>query len=127
SMVSLRRPLVYAGIYGRGLFQTLYQPPSSFLAYLPFTLEWNAAAALLLAYAVAAGGWAWLGVLPLLATWTCCLDAAVRARVDPRAKGVRGRLLIAVLTFLGPLLRCFERYRWWARGLSAAERVDGDQ
>jgi len=25
-----------------------------------------------------------------------------------------------VLTYLGPLLRCLERYRWWARGLAAA-------
>ena len=31
----------------------------------------------------------------------------------------RGRALIALLTYLGPLLRCLERYRWWARGLSA--------
>ncbi len=127
AMVSLRRPLVYAGVYGRGLFQTLYQPPSSFLAYLPFTLEWNVGAAIFLAFAVARGGWAWLGAAPALVTWASCLDAALRARVDAQAKGVRGRALIAVLTYLGPLLRCLERYRWWARGLSAAEPDDGDE
>jgi hypothetical protein len=43
--------------------------------------------------------------------------------VDARADDVRGRLLIAVLTYLGPLLRCVERYRWWVRGLSAAQPV----
>ena len=34
-------------------------------------------------------------------------------------------LLIGLLTYLGPLLRCLERYRWWARGLSQAEPVNG--
>ncbi len=53
SILSLARPVVYGGVYGRGLFQTLYQPPSSLLAHLPFTLEWNAVALGLLAYAIA--------------------------------------------------------------------------
>jgi len=126
ALLSLSRPIVYAGVYGRGLFQTLYQPPSSLLAHLPFTLEWNAVALILALHAAVRGGGAWIGVAPLLLTWIACLVAAFRARVDPRGAGVRGRLLIAVLTYLGPLLRCLERYRWWARGLSAAERVEVD-
>jgi len=43
------------------------------------------------------------------------------------ADGVRGRLLIAVLTYFGPLLRSLERYRWWVRGLTAAEPSDSDR
>jgi O-antigen biosynthesis protein len=117
--------VIYGGVFGRGLFQTLYQPPASFFGYLPFTFEWNATAALLLALALARGSWAWAGLaaLPLAVTWACCLGAALRARVDARADDVRGRLLIALLTYLGPLLRCVERYRWWVRSLSAAEPV----
>jgi len=127
SLFSLRRPVIYGGVFGRGLFQTLYQPPSSFLSYLPFTLEWSAAAAALMLYALVRGGWAWLGTAPLLLTWVGCLAAALRAPVDARADNLRGRLLIALLTFLGPLLRCLERYRWLARGVSAAEPVDWDR
>jgi hypothetical protein len=126
ALLSLRRPVVYGGVFGRGLFQTLYQPPSSILAYLPFTLEWNLIAAILLAYALARGGSAWLGAAPLLLTWAGCVGVALRARVDPRAGSPRGRLLIALLTYLGPLLRCLERYRWWTRGLSAIEAVAWD-
>src|SRR5213596_63 len=37
-----RRPIIYFGAFGRGLFQSMYEPPSSLLSYLPFTLEWNA-------------------------------------------------------------------------------------
>jgi O-antigen biosynthesis protein len=127
SLFSLRRPVIYGGVFGRGLFQTLYQPPSSILSYLPFTLEWNLVGAALLAYALVRGGWAWLGAAPLLLTWTCCLAVAFHARVDARAASLQGRLLIALLTYLGPLLRCLERYRWLARGVSAFEPINRDR
>jgi O-antigen biosynthesis protein len=125
SILSLARPVVYGGVYGRGLFQTLYQPPSSLIAHLPFTLEWNAVALGLLVYAIAHGGLAWLGAVPLALTWAACVGAALRAPVDARGTGVRGRAVIALLTYLGPLLRCLERYRWWARGLTQAEPANG--
>ena len=127
ALFSLRRPIIYGGVFGRGLFQTLYQPPSTVLSYLPFTLEWNLIGAVLLAYGAMRGGWAWLGAAPVALSWACCLWAAMRARVDPMADGVRGRLLIAVLTYFGPLLRSLERYRWWVRGLTAAEPSDSDR
>lgn len=127
SLFSLRRSVIYGGVFGRGLFQTLYQPPSSFVSYLPFTLEWSVVAAALLAYAFARGGRAWLGAAPLLLTWGCCLAGALGARVGARADNLRGRLLIAGLTYVGPLLRCLERYRWLARGLSAAEPITEDR
>jgi hypothetical protein len=73
------------------------------------------------------GGWGWLGAAPVALSWACCLWAAMRARVDPMADGLRGRLLIAVLTYFGPLLRSFERYRWWVRGLRAAEPSDSER
>ena len=37
-----RRPVIYWGTFGSGLFQTLYEAPSSLLRHLPTTLEWNA-------------------------------------------------------------------------------------
>ena len=46
SILSLARPVVYGGVYGRGLFQTLYQPPSSLPAPDVHT-RWNAVAGLL--------------------------------------------------------------------------------
>lgn len=124
SLLSLRRPVVYAGIFGRGLFQTLYQPPSGLAGFLPLTLEWNALAILLLAWAVAQGGMAWLGALPLALSLGVCLNAALRARLDRGANRLEGRLLVALLTYLGPLARGLERYRWMIRGLTGAVHVD---
>ena len=121
ALFSLRRPVIYGGVFGRGLFQTLYQPPSTVLSYLPFTLEWNLVGALLLAYGAVKGGWYWIGAAPVALSWACCVWAAMRARVDTLAGGLQGRLLISVLTYFGPLLRSLERYKWWVRGLTAAQ------
>ena len=43
SLLLSRRPVIYSGVFGRGLFQTLYEPPSSLTAFLPLTFEWSAA------------------------------------------------------------------------------------
>src|SRR6185295_2634756 len=56
-----RRPVIYSGTFGRGLFQTLYEPPSSLIAFLPMTLEWNIVAIVLLIAAFMVGGVMWLG------------------------------------------------------------------
>jgi len=43
--------------------------------------------------------------------------------VDPRFRGVRARLLVALLVYLGPLVRSVARYRWRIRGMSGVEPI----
>ena len=38
SLLVSRKPLIYSGVFGRGLFQTMYEPPSSLTAVLPLSL-----------------------------------------------------------------------------------------
>lgn len=118
------RPVIYHGTFGRGLFQTLYEPPSSLLAYLPFTLEWNLLGAVLLCGAVVAGRYELLAATPLLVTWTSALARAWRARVDPRFDHWRGRLLIALLIYLGPLVRSMQRYVYRVQGHNNAHQIE---
>ncbi|MEW6296775.1 MAG: glycosyltransferase [Thermodesulfobacteriota bacterium] len=118
-----RRPVIYSGAFGRGLFQTLYEPPSSLMAFLPLTLEWNLVAVLLFIAALLGGGYLWVGTVPLLMSVWWCATSAARARIDPRFNGIRARLLIALLVYLGPLVRSFERYRWRIRGLTDVEPI----
>jgi len=47
----------------------------------------------------------------------------MRARIEPRYDDWRGRLLVAALIYLGPLLRSYERYRWRIKGLTDVERI----
>jgi glycosyltransferase involved in cell wall biosynthesis len=121
--LSSRRPVIYSGTFGRGLFQTLYEPPSSLFAFLPFTLEWNVVAALLLIAAVAAGKYLVLAALPLAVTLVSAAASARHARIAARYDDWRGRLVVAMLIYLGPLLRSWERYRWRVKGLTDVERI----
>ena len=115
SLLLSRRPVIYSGVFGRGLFQTLYEPPSSLTAFLPLTFEWSAAALILALGAVVGGGWWWLLTVPLLVTWAMCVNGARKAPIDPRFTGLKARALVALLIYLGPLLRGWERIRWRIR------------
>jgi glycosyltransferase involved in cell wall biosynthesis len=112
SLLLSRRPVIYSGVFGRGLFQTMYEPPSSLAAFLPLTFEWNVAAIVLALCAVIGGGWFWLLTVPLLLTWTMCVNGALKAPVDKRYSGLKARSLIALLVYLGPILRGWERLKW---------------
>ena len=107
----LRRPVIYYGTYGRALFQTLYESPVSALSYLPFTLEWNALGALLLVAGLLDGYALPLAAVPLLIGATVALVIAWRARLAPEHDRWSSRALVAVLTYLGPLVRSWKRYR----------------
>jgi len=118
-----RRAVIYSGVFGRGLFQTLYEPPSSIIAYLPFTLEWNLAACLLFLYTFLSGSHLWLGAAPLLFSGIWSIAGAMKAEIDPGHKGLRARLLTALLIYLGPLVRSYERYRWRILGYTEMKPI----
>ncbi|HEV8679769.1 MAG TPA: glycosyltransferase, partial [Stellaceae bacterium] len=107
-----RKPVIYSGVFGRGLFQTMYEPPSSLTALLPLTFEWSVAAIVLALIGIAGGGWLWLLAGPLLATWAMCVIGALKAPIDLRFTGIKARALVALLIYLGPLLRGWERLKW---------------
>ncbi len=118
-----RRPLIYSGVFGRGLFQTLYEPSSSLAQYLPLTFEWNVVAIVLAAIGLGTGGWMSLLIVPLAITWVMCINGALKAPIDRRFRGVKARALIALLIYLGPLLRGWERLKWRFREVEAAEQA----
>jgi glycosyltransferase involved in cell wall biosynthesis len=107
-----RKPVIYSGTFGRGLFQTMYEPPSSLTSLLPLTFEWSVAALVLALAGIAAGGWLWLLAVPLLTTWAMCVNGALKAPIDPRFRGPKARALVALLIYLGPLARGWERLKW---------------
>jgi GT2 family glycosyltransferase len=116
-----RKPLIYSGVFGRGLFQTLYEPPSSLAAFLPLSFEWNVVAIVLAVAGLAVGGWTWLFTVPLLVTWVMCINGALKAPIDKRFRGVKARALVALLIYLGPILRGWERLKWRLREMRTRE------
>jgi len=128
SLLLSRRPVIYSGVFGRGLFQTMYEAPSSLAASLPLTFEWSAAALALALAGIIGGGWLWLLAVPLLATLSVCVHGALRAPIDKRfaglnLSGVRARALAAVLIYLGPLLRGWERIKWRVKQMRAQAHI----
>jgi cellulose synthase/poly-beta-1,6-N-acetylglucosamine synthase-like glycosyltransferase len=128
SLLLSRRPLIYSGVFGRGLFQTMYEPPSSLAASLPLTFEWSAASLALAFAGIAGGGWLWLLTVPLLATWGLCVHGALQAPIDKRfsgfnIKGGRARALAALLIYLGPLFRGWERIKWRVKEMRAQAQI----
>ena len=124
SFLISRQPRIYSGVFGRGLFQTLYQPSPSIVSCLPLTLEWNILSLALLACAFAFGGLFWLGIAPFMLTLSRCFLSASKARIVPKYRGLPATLLVASLIYLGPLVRTFERYRWRVRRLREIKPVD---
>jgi len=120
AMLLWKKPLIYSGTFGRGLFQTLYQPPASLFQYLPLTFEWAVASLPLALVGIIAGGKGWLLTVPLLLTWAMCLKGGLGAKIDPRFDGPKARALIALLIYLGPLLRGWARIKWRLKALPAA-------
>ena len=122
-----RRPIIYHGVFGRGLFQTLYEPSSSLLSYLPFTLEWNVLSLVLLIGALIAGRYEFLASIPLLVAVVWAAARAWRAKVDTRYDGLRSRLLITALIYLGPLLRSLQRYLNRIQAATNVARIQFDE
>ncbi|MBE9199587.1 MULTISPECIES: glycosyltransferase [unclassified Nodularia (in: cyanobacteria)] len=119
----LQTPVIYSGVFGRGLFQTLYQPSVPMFAYLPLTLEWNLLALLLIGLLAVTGNNPLWGIAPFILSWLMCFIGAWQAPIDTRFQGLRGRLLVALLIYLGPLVRSWERYKWRIKGLGKVDPV----
>jgi hypothetical protein len=106
----------------------MYEPPSSLAASLPLTFEWSTAALALALVGITGGGWYWLLTVPLLATWVVCVNGACQAPIDARFTGlsligIRARALAAVLIYLGPLLRGWERIKWRVKQMRVQDHV----
>ena len=125
-LLSWGRPRIYHGLWGRALFQSLYQPaPSHFwsMARMP---EWYLVMGGLAFLAALGTVWRPLyGVFPLLALavgpWL--IQAGLSARQVP-IRGVHLRVLVGLLHLLQPLARLYGRL---AAGLTPwrRRRVEG--
>ena len=124
SLLLSRQPLIYSGVFGRGLFQTMYEPSSSLASVLPLSFEWNVAALILAIAGGALGGWSWLLLAPLLLSLSLAINGGLKAPIDKRFRGVKARALVASLIYIGPFLRGWERLKWRFKGLSSEERLE---
>jgi glycosyltransferase involved in cell wall biosynthesis len=110
-----QKPIIYHGVFGQGLFQSMYRVPQSELAAYLSSLEWVALTAF-----VAVLGWPLerLRMVPLamfLGTFLVALSYMLQARIEPKFDTIPARLLVAFLAFIQPLGRAWARYFTWMK------------
>lgn len=111
----INRPVIYHGIFGEGLFQSIYPAPRSEIAAYLSSIEWVALTALLALAAVPIPA---LRIVPYLmfgGTLLVALSYMIHARLEPRHDTIRARLLVALLALLQPLVRGWARYFTWLK------------
>lgn len=105
------RFVIYHGIFGSALFQTLYTPEPAGLVPLLTSLEWHVVITLggVLLTEIWPALWP-LPVITLLASLSVAIGAALRVRLQPRHDRFWSRPLVAILYLLQPIVRGWPRY-----------------
>ena len=119
----LNAPVIYHGVFGHGLFQSLYAPPPSAVAGYLSSIEWVALTAFV---GVVSVPLAWLRIVPylmLLGTVTVALSYMANARIEPKFDTFPARLLVGFLAFMQPLGRGWARYFTWLKAKRTPQAV----
>jgi GT2 family glycosyltransferase len=108
-------PIIYHGVFGQGLFQSIYPTPQSEIAAYVSSIEW---VALTLFMAILGVPMEKLRMVPLFmlgATFLVALSFMIHARIEPAFDTIRARLLVGFLALAQPLCRGWARYFTWMR------------
>ena len=111
SGLRLGAPLIHRGRFGRGLFQTVYQPGPAHWAMLPTTLEWHFIAMI---FALLAVAWPWamaIVAVMFVSTLAIVIGQVVQAHVARSVDGFAARCVVASLCWMQPLVRSYARYK----------------
>lgn len=111
----LNRPIIYHGVFGQGLFQSIYPTPQSDIAAYLSSIEW---VALTLFVFIMSIPFEKLRIVPYLmfgGTFLVALSYMMHARIEPKFDTIRARLLVAFLALAQPLARGWARYFTWLR------------
>ena len=111
----INEPIVYHGVFGHGLFQSIYPTPRSVIADYVSSVEWFA---LTLFVFVLAVPFEHLRIVPYLmfgGTFLVALSYMIHARLEAKFDTIPARILVMLLAFTQPLVRGWARYYTWLR------------
>ncbi|MBS0659199.1 MAG: glycosyltransferase [Verrucomicrobia bacterium] len=111
----VNKPIVYHGIFGHGLFQSIYPTPRSVIADYVSSVEWFALTLFLFVMSVPFQGLRIVPYLMLFATMLVALSYMIHARIEAKHDTVLARLLVFGLAFWQPLARGWARYSTWLK------------
>ena len=111
----INRPIIYHGIFGEGLFQSIYPTPQSDLAGYLSSIEWVVLTFLVFCLSIPLP---FLRIVPYLmfgGTFLVALSHMIHAKLEPKHDTILARLLVAFLALTQPLVRGWSRYFTWLK------------
>ncbi len=107
--VRVGRDVIYHGLFGTGLFQTIYRKPASMALLMMMSIEWHLLAAFVTILGLALPSLWWVAGAMFLTPVALAGVAAAQA-AKPRHPHPLSRPLIALLHFRQPITRGWARY-----------------
>jgi len=111
----LNKPVIYHGVFGQGLFQSIYPTPQSDIAAYLSSIEWVWLTGFIFVLSIPLEK---LRIVPYLmfgGTFLVALSYMMHARIEPKYDTIRARLLVAFLALVQPLGRGWARYFTWLK------------
>lgn len=109
------RPIIYHGVFGQGLFQSIYPTPQSDVAAYVSSIEWLALTICIFLLSIVFPSMRIVPYLMFGATFLVALSYMIHARIEPGHDTIRARLLVAFLAFAQPISRGWARYFTWLK------------
>jgi GT2 family glycosyltransferase len=109
------KPIIYHGVFGHGLFQSIYPAAQSDVAAYLSSIEWVVLTAFMAVLGIPLEKLRMVPLLMFLGTFLVALSYMLSARIEPKYDTVRARLLVAFLAFMQPLGRGWARYFTWLK------------
>ena len=109
------RPIIYHGVFGQGLFQSIYPTPQSDVAAYVSSIEWLTLTICIFLLSIAFPSMRIVPYLMFGGTFLVALSYMIHARIEPGHDTIRARLLVAFLAFAQPLSRGWARYFTWLK------------
>jgi glycosyltransferase involved in cell wall biosynthesis len=111
----LNKPVIYHGVFGQGLFQSIYPTPQSDVAAYLSSIEWVVLTAFIFVLSIPLEK---LRIVPYLmfgGTFLVALSYMMHARIEAKFDTIRARLLVVFLALIQPLGRGWARYFTWLK------------
>lgn len=111
----VNKPVIYHGVFGEGLFQSIYPTPQSDVAAYLSSIEWLALTLFIFVCSIPIP---FLRIVPYLmfgGTLLVALSYMIHARLEAKHDTIPARLLVAFLALAQPLVRGWARYFTWLK------------
>lgn len=111
----INSPVIYHGIFGEGLFQSIYPTSQSELAAYLSSVEWVVLTVFVFCLSIPFPD---LRIVPYImfgGTFLVALSFMIHAKLEPKHDTIRARLLVTFLALTQPLFRGWARYYTWLK------------